>query len=167
MAKQGSGAAALVGRVVAGRVVAGRMVAGRMVAAPLGSQTMPAYVAPTAERQRHYWQGLLAEVLAAVRLVLAGYCILAWRYRSPVGEIDLIAVRGRRLVFVEVKHRATVDQAIDSITARQRHRVIRAAALWQKQHRAFRHHEPAFDAIFLSPGQWPRYWRDAFPFAGA
>jgi putative endonuclease len=121
----------------------------------------------TLARQRRYWRGLLAEVLAAARLMLAGYCILAWRYRTPAGEIDLVAVRGRRLAFVEVKQRSNADRCMDAMTTRQRNRVVRAAALWQKQHNAFRHHEPGFDAIFVIPGHWPRYWRDAFPFARA
>jgi putative endonuclease len=100
-------------------------------------------------------------------MILAGYCILAWRYRTTCGEIDLIAVRGRRLAFVEVKHRATIDLCVDALTARQQQRVVRAAAIWQKHHRAFRHHEPAFDAVLLTPGHWPRYCRDAFAFARA
>ena len=47
--------------------------------------------------------GLSAETRAAALLLVKGFRIAARRWRSPVGEIDLVARRGRLLVFVEVK----------------------------------------------------------------
>src|SRR5258707_15299491 len=63
--------------------------------------------------------GISAEARACAYLILKGYRILAKRYRTPHGEVDVIARRGRALVFVEVKARATLDDAAYAVTPRQ------------------------------------------------
>src|SRR5262245_23358717 len=55
------------------------------------------------ERIARYRRGRLSEWLAAAVLLGKGYRLLGRRIRTPFGEIDLIALRGRRLAFVEVK----------------------------------------------------------------
>ena len=62
---------------------------------------------PSPDRIARYRRGRLSEWVAAAALLAKGYRILGRRVRTPYGEIDLIAVRGRRLAFVEVKRRAT------------------------------------------------------------
>jgi putative endonuclease len=62
-------------------------------------------------RVRAYRRGLLAESLAATLFRLKGYRIVARLYRTPVGEIDLVALKGKRLAFVEVKARKTREDA--------------------------------------------------------
>ncbi len=118
----------------------------------------------TRDYQSRYRRGVIAEWLAALALILRGYRILDRRYRTCVGEIDLVAVRGRRLVFVEVKHRVTLADAADAITARQRQRIARAAEVWLCRHRAYHSHDLSCDAVLLAPGRWPLHMRDAFPF---
>ena len=81
----------------------------------------------TAARRRSERRGHQAEAVAAWWLRAKGYRILARRSRHPVGEIDLVARRGRVLAFVEVKARATRAAAVASLTARQRERIARAA----------------------------------------
>jgi len=54
-------------------------------------------------RQRAEQQGRMAENVAALFLQLKGYQILARRWKSPLGEIDLIARQGRTLVCIESK----------------------------------------------------------------
>src|SRR5205085_1078996 len=66
---------------------------------------------PSPERQAAFRRGLSAETRAALLLRVKGYRILARRWQSPVGEIDLVAWRRRVLVFVEVKARARLDDA--------------------------------------------------------
>jgi putative endonuclease len=63
------------------------------------------------KRIRAYRHGLFAETVAALLLRAKGNRILARRYKTPVGEIDLVALKGRRLAFVEVKQRRTIDDA--------------------------------------------------------
>src|SRR3954467_1837101 len=86
--------------------------------------------APQPERQVAFRLGLSAESRAAALLIAKGFRILARRWRSPVGEIDIVARRGRLLVFVEVKARAAFDDAAWSVTDRQRARIAAAAEAW-------------------------------------
>jgi putative endonuclease len=60
----------------------------------------------SAKRRRAWRRGRLAESMAAFLLRLKGFRILARGYKVPVGEIDIIARRGRLIAFVEVKARA-------------------------------------------------------------
>jgi len=62
-------------------------------------------------RVKAYRRGVFAETLAALLFRLKGYRIVASRYRTPVGEIDLVALKGKRLAFVEVKRRKTQADA--------------------------------------------------------
>jgi putative endonuclease len=115
-------------------------------------------------RKRSERQGRWAEQAAEWWLRLKGYSILDRRYRTPLGEIDLVARRGRRLAFVEVKLRPTHDEAIEAITPQLRDRVSAAADLWQQRHDREGTLEPAFDVVVVTPGRWPCHLRDAFPF---
>jgi putative endonuclease len=109
----------------------------------------------SAERIGRYRRGRLSEWLAALALLAKGYRILGRRVRTPYGEIDLIAVRGRRLAFVEVKRRATRSEAEAAVTLRQAGRVARAAEFWVGRHPAFRDHEQNLDAVFVMPRRLP------------
>lgn len=113
------------------------------------------------ERRQRNHRGFVAEVLAAGLLMLKGYRILARRHRTRLGEIDLIAVRGRRLAFVEVKRRPTIGEAARSIGERQTQRIAATAEQWVWQHPAYHAHEIGLDAIVVAPGQWPRHLANA------
>jgi len=95
--------------------------------------------------------------MAALALRLRGYRILGRREKTPLGEIDLIAVRGHRLAFVEVKQRATRDAAEAAVTATQRERIRRAAGLWLARHVRYQSHEIAFDLVFVIARRWPEH----------
>jgi putative endonuclease len=111
-----------------------------------------------------YRLGHSSEMMAIALLIAKGYLILERRYRSPVGEVDIIARRGRRLAFIEVKHRPTLEESAESITPRQQERVMRAAEWWLKGHArvAALTEGPSFDVVLLAPGKLPRHMRDAF-----
>lgn len=109
------------------------------------------------ERRARDKRGRRAEWFAAMALRLRGYRILAKREKTPLGEIDLIVVRGRRLAFVEVKQRATLEAAEAAITAAQRARIRRAANLWLAKNTAFQSHDLGFDIVFLVGRRWPRH----------
>ena len=123
------------------------------------SQSGPAQLR---ERRARYWRGHVAEWLAVALLVVRGYRILARRYRSPFGEIDIIARRGRRLAFVEVKRRPTMAQAEAALGAMQAERIGRAAEHFMGRHRRYRHHEMGMDVVLVAPGSWPRHEPNAF-----
>ena len=115
------------------------------------------------QRVRAYRRGLLAETLAALMLRLKGYAIVARRYKTPVGEIDLVALKGKRLVFVEVKRRRPKEDAAWTLPAKQRRRIVRAAQYWLAGHPDLSGHEIAFDVVLTAPWAWPRYIANAFP----
>jgi putative endonuclease len=85
---------------------------------------------PRPERLAAFGLGISAESRAAAWLLAHGYRILARRWKSPLGEIDIIAARRHLLIFVEVKARATLDEAAESVTERQKQRIAAAAEIW-------------------------------------
>jgi putative endonuclease len=98
-------------------------------------------------------------------LMAKGYRILARRHRTPLGEIDLIAVRGRRLAFVEVKRRNTLGEAEAALTLAQRQRMRRAAEHWLGRHPRYEDHEIGLDAVLIVPRRWPRHLQDVMNLA--
>ena len=111
------------------------------------------------KRQRAERGGRRAEALAALWLQLKGWSILARRARTPVGEVDLVARRGRTIAFVEVKARATAEEASRSLDEYRLRRVAAAAeALAPRFARAG--DETRIDAIFIVPGRLPRHMID-------
>lgn len=106
--------------------------------------------------------GLRAEFWAALYLRLKGYRVLEQRFKTPLGEIDMVVRRGRRLAFVEVKWRATAAQAAEAIHSRNRDRVRRAAALYLQRHPEYTGWEVGFDALVMAPRAWPRHMRNAW-----
>ncbi|MBV1695849.1 MAG: YraN family protein, partial [Hyphomicrobiales bacterium] len=84
--------------------------------------------------QRH---GHLAEALACAVMMMRGYRIRARRERTPYGEIDIIAVRGSRVAFVEVKYRPTVEDGYAALQGAQSRRIADAAEHWVSRRRAF------------------------------
>lgn len=113
------------------------------------------------ERLGRYRRGRFSEWVAAAALMAKGYRILARRCRTPYGEIDLIAARGRRLAFVEVKRRPTRHEGEAAVTPAQAARVARAAEFWVSRHPAFREHEQGLDAVLVVPGRLPAHLPNA------
>ena len=118
--------------------------------------------APRPERQIAFRTGISAESRAAALLIAKGFRILARRWRSPVGEIDIIARRRHLLLFVEVKARETLDDAAWSVTERQRFRIVAAAEAWLARNADDRIRDIRFDAILVAPGRIPRHIPAAF-----
>lgn len=116
-----------------------------------------------AERKRksHRW-GQWAELIGAALLVAKGHWILARRYKSPVGEIDLIARRGRVVIFTEVKARASISDAAHTISARQRRRIVRAAEHWLAHNPQSADVDLRFDVILIGRACTFRHLKDAF-----
>jgi putative endonuclease len=107
-------------------------------------------------------RGRRAETVAAWFLRLKFYRVLARRYRTPAGEIDLIVRRGRTVAFVEVKHRRNEAEALAALTPKGRRRVARAAALWLGAHPQAAGLDLRFDVIIAPPGRMPRHMRAVF-----
>lgn len=121
----------------------------------------PAKVA-SPERIAAFRTGLSAESRAAAFLMAKGYRILAKRFRTRYGEIDIVARRRNLLAFVEVKARATLDDAAYALTARQQARIIEAAQAWLIAHPEQAEFELRFDAMLIAPRRLPRHLLAAF-----
>src|ERR1700676_2454309 len=106
--------------------------------------------------------GLSAETRAAAYLMAKGYRILAKRYRTPYGEIDLVARKRRLVAFIEVKARASLDEAAYAVTPRQQARIIEAAQAWLMAHPEHAEFELRFDAMLIAPRRLPRHLLAAF-----
>jgi putative endonuclease len=114
-----------------------------------------------AERLERYRRGRLSELIAAALLLAKGYRVLDRRCRTRHGELDIIAVRGKRLAFVEVKRRATRAAAEAALTQAQARRMVRAADCWVSRHPRYRDHDRGLDAILVIPRRWPVHLADA------
>lgn len=101
--------------------------------------------------------GRSAEVLAALWLMAKGYRILGFRLKTPQGEIDLLARRGRVLAVVEVKRRTDLAQALAAVTPEQRLRLIRAAGAVAGRRKALKGLDIRLDLFALAPGGRPRH----------
>jgi putative endonuclease len=106
--------------------------------------------------------GLSAEARAAAWLMAKGYRILAKRFRTPHGEIDLVARKRNLLVFLEVKARGSLDEAAYAVTPRQQLRIINAAQGWLVAHPEHAEFEMRFDVILIAPRRLPRHLLAAF-----
>lgn len=118
----------------------------------------------TRRRRRAYRRGHAGERLAALRLILTGYRILARRYRTKLGEIDLIARRGDVVAFIEVKRRAELVTGLEAVTPQAQQRIRRAAQLYLQRHPALAERALRFDVMVVTAWAWPRHivdaWRD-------
>ena len=113
-------------------------------------------------RRAAFRTGGSAEARAAAFLTVKRYRILARRFRTPFGEIDLVARRGNLVVFVEVKARASLEEAAYAVTPRQQRRIIDAARAWLVAHPEHAEFELRFDVMLIAPRRLPRHLLAAF-----
>ena len=106
--------------------------------------------------------GRRGEVLAALLLMLKGYRVLGFRLASPLGEIDLLALKGDVLAVIEVKRRTTLENALEAVHAGQRERLRRAAMAIVAGRPALKAATIRLDLIALAPGRLPRHIPDAW-----
>ncbi len=120
------------------------------------------------EEQKDRWRrkaerrGHRAEALAALALMLRGYRIVARRYKTPLGEIDLIIRSGDLVALVEVKARRDLQAGFDAVSFAAQRRIIAAGDLWLgRQHDAARL-SLRNDIVVVRPWRWPQHHPDAF-----
>ena len=111
--------------------------------------------------------GARGERIAAEYLRQLGYRILARNLRWRDGELDLVALERDALCFIEVRTRSSLrfGSAEESIDARKRSRVVRAARRALAEHRWPRHRRLRFDVVAIDAARGQarvRLLRDAF-----
>jgi len=117
---------------------------------------------PRREKIAAFRLGLSAESRAAILLIAKGYRILARRWKTPFGEIDIVARRRGTLVFVEVKACERADDAAEAVTGRNQRRIIAAAELWLARNPADAQRDIRFDVVLVTPGKIPEHIASAF-----
>lgn len=113
-------------------------------------------------RRRAFRRGRVAEYMAAAFLLAKGYRICAVRYRTKLGEIDLVARTGDLVVCVEVKARRDVDSAVFAVTGSAQHRIRAASDLWIARQPDAHRLSLRYDIVAVRPWRLPRHFVDAF-----
>jgi putative endonuclease len=116
---------------------------------------MSGATAPKGRKLKAYKRGHRGEWLAAAALMLKGYRIVARRYKTKLGEIDLIARRGNLILIVEVKARPTLIEAMDAIGPQAKRRIEAAADLWLARQPDYARLSVRFDLVAVLPRKWP------------
>lgn len=109
-----------------------------------------------------YATGIAAESRARGLLESKNYHILAHRYKTKGGEIDLVAKRGDHLAFVEVKGRKTQEEAAYAVLPRQQARIALAAEVFLGEHAELAHCSASFDVILVTPNRGCAHIEQAF-----
>ena len=113
-------------------------------------------------RRRALRRGHISEYVAAAFLMLKGYRIVALRYRTRQGEIDIIARKGDLAVFVEVKARSSEGGAIDAVSATAQRRIRDASDIWLSRQRDNARLSQRYDIVAVVPRRLPKHFIDAF-----
>ncbi len=117
-----------------------------------GTHTVGSASIMTRERLRCGAEG---EALATAFLRARGYTILARNYRCAVGELDIVALDARTIVFTEVRTRRGYahGSALESVTALKQHQVARVAAAYLARHHLHTH-PVRFDVVAVEVRGW-------------
>ena len=113
-------------------------------------------------RQKAWKWGALTETMTAFVYRLMGYKILARRFKSSVGELDIVARRNRSLVFVEVKFRTDHTAWADAIPELQRRRISSAAQAFIATNPRYQYDDQRIDVVMIAPGALPRRVKNAW-----
>ncbi len=119
-------------------------------------------MADTRSRRQAYRRGHRSEWLAAAALMAKGFRIVARRYRTRLGEIDLIARRGDLVLIVEVKARNTLMDAMEAVGRDSAWRIEGCADLWLARQPDFAKLSVRFDMVAVLPWRWPVHVETVF-----
>ena len=106
-------------------------------------------------RQEAERRGHRGEWIAAWYLRFKGYRIVAKRFKTKSGEVDIIARKKDLIVMVEVKARPSVLEAMNAITATAERRIETAGDIWLARQKDFAKLSVRYDLIAICPRQWP------------
>jgi putative endonuclease len=94
-------------------------------------------------------RGRWAEWLTRQYLRASGRRILAKNFKTPLGEIDIVAQKGRLISFIEVKTRTDYSALADAVGAAQQNRIGRAAQLFLQHHPDLQSCDVRFDVALV------------------
>lgn len=117
---------------------------------------------PDGKRLKALRRGALAEYRAAFSLIMKGYRIVAFRYRTKLGEIDIIARKGNLIACVEVKARRSLKDSVFAVSDLSQRRIRAASYLWLAKQPDFVLLSVRYDIISVVAWRWPIHLPDAF-----
>lgn len=109
-------------------------------------------------------RGKLGEVRAEQILTSRGMRVLARNVALAGGEIDLIALDGAVIAFVEVKTRTGASPGREAVTRGKQRRICRAALAYMVKN-GLTNRQARFDVLEIGPGR-TAYIENAFPYCG-
>ena len=118
--------------------------------------------APDRNRLRAVRRGSFAEYRAALFLFFKGYRIVAFRYRTKLGEIDIIARKGNLIACIEVKARRSLDDSVFAVSDFAQRRIRAASDVWLTKQRDSARLSIRYAIISVTPWRWPVHLPDAF-----
>ena len=110
-------------------------------------------------KRKIYYFGLIAEVIASWYLRCKLYQIIERRFKSPFGEIDIIARKNNEIIFIEIKARRDIS-LMDFISKNQQHRISRAAQYFFLKNNKYQTYSMRFDAIIMNRYFWPQHFKN-------
>ena len=110
---------------------------------------------------KNFKLGILAEYLVSFLYRIRLYSILHHRMKTYVGEIDLVALRGRQLVFIEVKARKYGLEE-GTVSIHQQERIKRSAELFLSKNLEYKNYDVRFDLVVVQPYKWPLIIKNAW-----
>ncbi len=111
-------------------------------------------------KKKAYLKGQWSEKIATFFLRLKGYKILENRFKTPVGEIDLLVQKNKTLIAVEVKQRKTLEEAAWALTSFQQKRIERALLYYVRSLKTPL--DLRFDVVLISPWKYPYHIEGAW-----
>lgn len=109
----------------------------------------------------NYYKGILAEFYTKIILLFKGYRILETRFKSSLGEIDIICQKDEQIIFIEVKSRKDQAQFLDVITAKQKNRIIRSSQIFLKKRKLI-NIAIRYDVVLIKFPFYIRHIKNAF-----
>ncbi|MDR2068187.1 MAG: YraN family protein [Holosporaceae bacterium] len=103
------------------------------------------------------YKGIFGELTAALLLTIKGYIILARRYKTSCGEIDIIARKGDVIAFVEVKYRKSLTKCYEAIRNKQIRRIVRASEIFLCKNPDLRSNFIRYDVILVPDWNLPKH----------
>ena len=108
-----------------------------------------------------YNLGLIAEYFVLSYYFITLHKILHHRYKTNVGEIDLIVQKNKQIIFIEVKARKNGLHE-DILSLWQRRRITRTAELFISKHIQYTNYDLRFDLAIVEPYRLPTIIKNAW-----
>ena len=100
-------------------------------------------------------KGYIGEWIACIILIIKGYKIIAHRYKTKLGEIDIIVAKNNTLVFIEVKSRKSDEKCFIAITPKQLHRIQNASQIFLNRHPKYHAYALRYDVMLIANWSLP------------